>query len=253
MIDIHSHVLPGIDDGAAQLQESLEMLKVAAASGTTDIVATPHANALYPFDEQTVQRAFRTVSAEIGGRIRLHLGCEFRLEYRNLEDAIRCPRKYTINRGRYLLLELPDFIGVATLRAVIQELTRTGIVPVIAHPERNRSLQNRANELALCVKDGCFLQITGQSLLGDFGTRTKRAAEELMNANLVHFIASDAHDCLRRPPNLLLAYQHVVSRYSADFADNVFFRNPAAVLSDDRLPYSQSKPRKTFRLFSMQG
>lgn len=253
MIDIHSHVLPGLDDGATGLEDSLDMLKLAAASGTTDIVATPHANAQYPFDEPAVQSAFRAVSTGIGSRIRLHLGCEFRLEYGNLEDAIRHPRKYTINRGRYLLLELPDFISLTTLQTVIRKLTRTNIVPLLAHPERNRSLQTCVGDLALCVKDGCFIQITAQSLMANFGTRAKRASEQLMNADLVHFIASDAHDCVRRPPNLLPAYQQVASKYGADLADALFIHNPGAVLSDNQLAYNQPKFRKPSRLFSMRA
>lgn len=233
MIDIHSHVLPGVDDGAAGLGESLAMLRLAAASGTKEMVATPHANAQYPFDEAKIESAFRTLSAEMAGEIRLHLGCELRLDYGNLRDALRFPQKYTIDQGRYLLLELPDLIGAATVRSALRELGRAGLVAVIAHPERNRSLQMGMKDLAMCVEEGALLQITGQSVLGVFGNRAQQSAEELLKAGLAHFIASDTHDCKRRTPDLRTAYEHVATRYGAVAAENLFVRNAAAILAHD--------------------
>src|SRR3954465_1293240 len=96
MVDIHSHILPGLDDGAQSMEESVEMLAIAAASGTTDIVATPHANGEFRFEPERIQRLFQDLSGRKNVSIRIHLGCDFHLNYDNLLDAINDPAKYTI-------------------------------------------------------------------------------------------------------------------------------------------------------------
>ena len=232
MIDIHSHILPGLDDGASSLEESLEMLKLAAESGTTDIVATPHASPEYPFDAAAVRRAFDQLSSAGSGILNLHLGCDFHLSFDNLHDALRTPSKYTVNGGRYLLVELPNFISVSIIRDALQKLIDANIWPIITHPERNISLQGKPRELQEWVKDGCFLQLTGQSLLGRFGKEAQRAAQAMMSANLVHVIASDAHDCVKRPPTLSPVREYVTSRYGSAIAERLLVANPGAVLKD---------------------
>jgi len=248
MVDIHSHVLPGLDDGARTVEESLDMLRLAAARGTTDIVATPHANDVFAFDPLRVEETFHDLAERSIGIINLHLGCDFHLNYDNLRDALNDPPKYSVNHGRYLMVELPDLISVSSIRQTLSHLTRAGILPVITHPERNLSLQPNLRALENWVRDGCFLQVTGQSFLGRFGREAQRAAEWLMHAGLVHFVASDAHDCSDRPPDLSGAYKHVASRYGARRADALFIDNPTAVLWGDSIPLF-AKPGKLSRLF----
>lgn len=167
MVDIHSHVLPGLDDGARTTEEALEMLHLAAASGTTDIVATPHANLQFPFDEKPVRSTFDKVSQLSQDFIRLHLGCDFHLSYENLLEILRNPGKFTINQQKYLLVELPDVVSPSTVRTGLRHLLSSRIVPIITHPERNESVQRNLRELEAWRKEGCLLQITGQSLVGD--------------------------------------------------------------------------------------
>jgi protein-tyrosine phosphatase len=251
MIDIHSHVLPGLDDGARDIGESLSMLRLAAASGTTDIVATPHANVEYSFDDQRVTGLFNAVSVLIGDTIRMHFGCDFHLDYRNLRDALENPAKYTINHARYLMVELPDLLAFQTVRQGLSQLIKNGIIPVITHPERNGYFKERTEELQPLVKDGCLLQLTAQSLLGAFGKTAGTVAHQLLDKNLVHFVASDAHDCVRRPPNLAAARDYVTARYGAASAECFFVANPAAALSGKALPNSE-KPWKRSRFFFMR-
>jgi protein-tyrosine phosphatase len=243
VIDIHSHILPMLDDGAQTLEESIQMLKLAAAAGTTDIIATPHANALYSFDELEVRRAFSTLCVSAGLDVRLHLGCELHLNYANLQSVIERPDRYTLNRSRYLLLELPNLFSIDTATQAIQELIRIELIPVIAHPERNMMLQRQIGAVVRWKELGCLMQITAQSLNSGFGAAAKRAAEELMKKRLVDFVASDAHDCIRRPPDLRLAYKHVASTYGAEVAEHCFMRNPAAVLSNGSLSFIAPKAR----------
>lgn len=235
MVDLHSHILPGLDDGAQTLEESLAMLKLAAATGTTDLVATPHANSQFPYDSERVQQTFEDLSTQAGGLIRLHLGCDLHLHFDNLRDVLDNPAKYTINHHQYLMVELPDLIALRSTRRALQKLFECRIVPVITHPERNVSLQSQPSELKAWVADGCLLQITAQSLLGSFGAAAKHSAYRLLRARLVHFVASDAHDLKYRPPDLSVAHRYVTDRYGSDLAHTLFTANPAAALSGQQI------------------
>jgi protein-tyrosine phosphatase len=248
MVDIHSHILPGLDDGAQTIEESVEMLEIAAASGTTDIVATPHANGEFRFDPERVQHLFQDLSDRKGVSINIHLGCDFHLNYDNLLNALEKPTKYTINHHQYLLVELPDLIALAAVKKAITQLVGVGIIPVITHPERNRSLQPELRELQRWTAEGARVQVTAQSFLGRFGPAAQRAADSLMNTNHVHFVASDAHDCVDRIPDLSEAYKYVSARYGMHRADALFVHNPAATLCGNSLLNVESDPkRKTNR------
>ncbi len=249
MVDIHSHILPGIDDGAQSMDESLAMLEVAAASGTTDIVATPHANFSYAYDEQAVDKLIGQLASQAGAAIRIHRGCDFHLNFDNLSNALKTPASYTVNGGRYLMVELPDLASLPVMRTVLDRLLAVRIVPIITHPERNSPLCANLQELQAWVRDGCLLQVTALSFSGRFGPTAQRTTETLMNSGMVHFVASDAHDCIDRTPNLSPAYQHVTQHWGSDFADAVFTHNPMAVVMDEPIFASPPKPaRKASRL-----
>jgi protein-tyrosine phosphatase len=252
MIDLHTHVLPGLDDGAGTLEEGLEMVKLAATKGTTDLVATPHSNSEFPFDEQRIDQAFRGLSALSTGIVNLYRGCDCHLNLHNLEEALVYPAKYTINRSRYLLVELPNFLGPSVVWEQLKALMNARIVPIITHPERNVSLQSGASRLKEWVRGGCLLQVTAQSFLGRFGSEVRHSVESLMNADLVHFVASDAHDCLDRPPNLSEAHAHIASRWGTAKARTLFTDNPAAVISDAPIVRG-SQLKRRFPLFSLSG
>jgi protein-tyrosine phosphatase len=252
MVDIHSHVLPGLDDGAGTLEEGFEMVKLAAANGCTDLVATPHANAQFQFDEHRFEEAFRGLSALSTGVINLYRGCDCHLTLHNLEDALVRPAKYTINGSRYLLVELPDFLGPSVVWEQLNALIQARICPIITHPERNTSLQSDIGHLKRWVQGGCLVQVTGQAFLGHFGSVAQRTVELLMDADLVHFVASDAHDCVHRPPDLSEAHKQVSSRWGRARAGRLFIDNPAAVISDATIVRGrQSRRRMAF--FSLRS
>ena len=242
MVDIHSHILPGLDDGAQTLDETLAMLKLAAESGTTDIVATPHANSQYLYNEQVVDELVATVSAAAGSLIRIHRGCDFHLNFDNLSNALEYPAQYTINSGRYLMVELPDLASLPVMRTVLARLMGVRIVPIITHPERNGPLCQNLSELQSWIRDGCLAQVTAQSFFGRFGGTAQRVAETLMNCGAVHFVASDAHDCRDRTPILAPAYQHVSQTWGKETADALFYDNPTAAIMDE--PIFVTAPRQ---------
>ncbi len=236
MVDIHTHVLPGLDDGARTLETSIEMVRIAAATGTTDLVASPHANLEFRFDPAVADAKLAELAAASNHSIRLHRGCDFHLSYENIEDALQNPRKYTIAGGRYLLVEFPDVLIPRGIEAVFDRMLAAGMAPVITHPERNFLLHARIEQMRAWAAQGCLLQVTAQSFLGRFGAEARGCAEKLMKAGLAHVVASDAHDTEDRPPRLELAYEHVAARWGRARADALFVHNPAAIVADEPLP-----------------
>ena len=186
MIDIHSHILPGLDDGSESLEESVEMLRQAAAAGTSDIVASPHANQDYAFDPLLVERRIGELQAAVGDAPQIHYGCDFHLTLENIDDALRSPGKYSIDHRGYLLVEFSDFLIPKTADQVFARMMQVGLRPIVTHPERNQLLQRRLPELEAWVAQGVHLQVTAQSLMGRFGKTARQFAHELMGRGLVH-------------------------------------------------------------------
>lgn len=251
MIDIHSHVLPGIDDGSPSFEVSVAMLEKAARHGTKAIVASPHSNLEYRWDTARNQQLLKDLKVRNHAPIEVHLGCDFHLSYENIEDSLKNNRKYTIAGGRYLLVEFSDLLIFKNTSDIFGDLLSARMVPVITHPERNTLLQQRLPALQEWVQMGCAIQVTAQSVMGHFGSRAKKFSETLLDAGMVHFIASDAHDLERRPPLLDDCYPIIKKGWGQDSADRLFIENGAAVLADQPLagPCSPRK-RGLFSFFS---
>jgi len=251
VVDIHSHILPGLDDGPKTLEDAVAMVKIAAESGTTDIVATPHANARFTFDSERIDRKIAELQGASGPVPRIHPGCDFHLTFENIQDALAHPSKYTINHKSYLLVEFSDSFIPQTSLDIFSRFQAAGIVPVITHPERNALLQVRIDQLATWVENGALVQVTAQSFLGRFGRTAKHVAIELFDRNLVHFVASDAHDTKHRPPILNDAYAYVAKRWGEKRAESVFVTAPrAAILGEPFDPDYGERPqsrRKWYR------
>jgi protein-tyrosine phosphatase len=232
-VDIHSHVLYGLDDGAKTAEDSVDMLRLAASDGTTDIVATPHANGQYAFDPQLIEQRI----AELSGRapIRIHRGCDFHLQFDNIQDALAHPDKYTVNHRGYLLVEFPDLAIFANTERILSQLLDGGMMPIITHPERNDKLQRRVDDVAKWVEMGCYVQVTAGSCTGTFGKDAKAAADALFKRGLVHFVASDAHDTKGRPPTLSASYASLANRWGEDAIQPLFVDHPRAVLIGEQI------------------
>lgn len=244
MIDIHTHVLPGLDDGPQTIDESLAMLRQAAQAGTTDVAATPHLNNDYSPDADLIEERIQELQAACGPSPRLHYGCDWHLTFENVTALLDQPRRYTLNHGRYLLVELPHWVAPEGLTPVLERLLSVGITPVITHPERHAILRARIDLLQCWVHSGCALQLTAQSLFGHFGRVAKRASWELLSRGLVAAIASDAHDLERRPPDLSQAWRAVESRYGREWAELWMITNPGRMLRDADLSQPAARPRR---------
>ena len=252
MVDIHSHILHGLDDGAKTFEDSLAMVRMAKAAGTTDLVATPHANLTYEFKPDVVEQRLSELREAAGDSApRLHGGCDFHLAFDNIQDALTNPRKYTIGHRNYLLVEFSDLAIFHTTTSVFENLIAAGMIPVITHPERNALLQMRIQSLREWVGMGCLIQVTAQSFLGRWGNAARQFSGELMKQGLVHVVASDGHDTVRRPPVLAEAYRHLADEYGAASADRLFSRNPLAIVEGKPLLPSEPEPvnRRWYRFW----
>jgi protein-tyrosine phosphatase len=250
VIDIHSHVLWGIDDGVRTLDESLAILRDAASAGTADIVATPHANDEFKFDPDLIDSRIAELRSRPEKLPRIHRGCDFHLSASNIEDALRNPAKYTIDGKRYLLVEFPDmFISPAT-EQILGLLAGRGMTPVITHPERNPVLVRDVGRLRGWAERGYLVQVTALSLLDRFGNAARETAWELIESGAAHVVASDAHHPDDRHARLDEAYRAVVARVGEDRAAMLFVVNPGAVVEGFEVMSSLvERPRKWYRFW----
>ncbi len=207
------------------------MLRLAAENGTTDIVASPHANNEFKFDPDLIAGKIEELRGAVNGSIRIHTGCDFHLSYDNIVDSLEHPAKYTINHKRYVLVEFSDLLIPRTTDDLFGQMQSAGMIPIITHPERNMLLQQRLPKLEAWAESGCLLQVTALSLLGRFGKQAKSFSDLLLSKGLAHIVASDAHDTKHRPPLLKEAYEYVARTCGEERADLLFVKNPAATLT----------------------
>lgn len=209
MIDLHAHLLPGIDDGAADLNSALEMARFAVACGTTHMVCTPHLH-LGRYDNSaatiaTALKDFATALADAGIALQISAAAEVRFDSDLMALALagQLPCVGHWQGRQLLLLEFPhSHIPVGAIE-LVRWLMHHGILPLIAHPERNKGLMNRPELLRPFLQLGCPLQVTAGSLAGRFGERAQDLAQRLVLEGQVTVLASDAHNMNVRPPNLL--------------------------------------------------
>jgi protein-tyrosine phosphatase len=230
MIDIHSHILYGLDDGARDQQESLAMLKVAGETGTTDIVATPHSNSQFEYNPGRVDEQIRELNEISNNTPRIHRGCDFHMSVDNVQACLLDHTPFTINGLCYLMVEFADFFVPPSTDDVLRELTDRGIRPVITHPERNPILRDSTARLEAWIGTGCLIQVTAQSLTDRFGRESRDAAWNWLRKGMVHVLASDAHDPVHRPPRLDLAHALVTDKLGSEAADLLLTANPGAII-----------------------
>ena len=249
MVDLHHHLIFGVDDGAPDLQTSVAMVEMAADDGVTHLVATPHANEQFPYDRaahtQRLQQIREALLPGTAAKIRLGLGSDFHLDYDNTVDIGSITRQYAINDGAYLLIELSDTGIPARIDELLYRMRVAGLIPILTHPERNSTLQRSRARLREWMKADMLVQVTANSLTGQFGKVAERIAWELLDKHWAHFVSSDAHDLTRRTPRLSAAYEVVRKRRGEETAQRLFVTNPMAVFEGRALP-PQPEPLGVF-------
>jgi protein-tyrosine phosphatase len=216
MIDIHCHILPGVDDGPKDLEQSLRMAKVAVAEGVTTILATPHFNSKYGNEKLVILEKVKELNDALKQNsipLKILPGQEPRIYGEILEDY-QLGKILTLNNtGKYLFIELPSNHVPRYTERLVYDIQMHEITPVIVHPERNQEIIENPDILYNLVEKGALTQVTASSITGDFGKKVRKFSIQLLENHLSHFIASDAHNVDTRTFKLREAYETVQKEF----------------------------------------
>jgi protein-tyrosine phosphatase len=235
MVDIHCHILPGIDDGSHSWEMTAEMCRMAEADGITHIVATPHSNHQYSYHRDRYTEMLGQLHDSADGKLTFSLGCDFYFSNENVRDALDHPQRYTIGDTQYLLVEFSDYGIPSSVKDDVFALRSRGIVPIITHPERNQVLLKRPETVLALIEQGCLVQVTANAMTGDWGKRSQKMVEWLLERDAIHIIASDAHDNVRRKPIMSEARNAIAKMANRELAESLVIHNPAAIVEGKSL------------------
>jgi protein-tyrosine phosphatase len=235
VIDLHGHLLPGIDDGAANPLVSLAMARMAVAGGVTVQACTPHIMpGVYNNSGRQIRRAVAALQEELdqeGIPLRLVVGADIHI-VPDLVAGLKSGRLLSIADSRYLLVEPPHHVAPAHLDAALFGLMVAGYQPILTHPERLGWIRPRYELIKQLAEHGVWMQITASSLIGAFGREAKYWAERMLIEGLVHILASDCHDCRRRPPNLISGFERARALIGEREATHLVVTRPASILAN---------------------
>jgi protein-tyrosine phosphatase len=259
MIDLHCHILPGLDDGPRSLEESLLMARTAVADGIESLVATPHClEGLYPLSLKVLTAKVNELRAALGQALiplRISPGAEVYLDA-GLAAQWQRQQILTINQQKYFLLELPKVGCPTRIKEILFQLRLRGYRPIFTHLERHAAFQENTALLFDLVRQGALVQLTARSITGHFGTKPREASRRWLSLGLVHFIATDAHSHLERPPLLSLAVGEAAALVGRAMALKMVTTWPEKVLAGESLPEidspwpgSVSPPKRNFFFF----
>ena len=233
-VDLHTHILPGVDDGAQDMTEALELLRMAREDGTSQIVLTPHYRGRYRSNTpQQLRQAFEELTAEaakVFPELKLYLGNEAGIE-RELGDKVAEGRVLSLNDSPYVLLEFDYSCSRTQILDGVMGIISSGYTPIIAHAERYDIFRKNKKLADEVLQVGALIQLNADSILGKGGFREKRCCHRLLKNRQAQFVASDGHDALQRQPVLGEAFRHVSKRYGEEYAWALFRDNADGLLS----------------------
>jgi len=238
MIDLHCHILPGVDDGANSLEDSLAMAEKAVSEGIGHILVTPHhMNGKYLNRKEDVIKATESLQNELNNRginLTLYPGQEVRINGDLLEDIKNHDVLFVDEEERYVLVEFPTLSIPHYTEALFFQLGQKGITPIIVHPERNQEIIDNPNVLLPYIERGALAQLTASSYVGIFGKEIEEFSSKLIEANLVHILASDAHNINGRGFHMKEAYAKLEKNFGSEMSD-YFSNNTKAIFNGDFL------------------
>ena len=256
MIDIHSHILYGIDDGARSLEDSLAMAELAVAEGITHILATPHhKNGKFENYKKDIFQRVERLQMELDNRninLTVFPGQEVRLHGEVLEGIQKDEIVFVDEQKHYLLIEFPTMSIPHYAESLFFQLMQEGIIPVIVHPERNQDIIEDPTILLDFVEKGALAQVTASSYMGVFGKDIAKLSSQLIEANLVHVLASDAHNTRGRAFHMKDAFEKMTKEFGKDKAA-LFQQNAKDIINGDQLivdpPTEIHNKKRFFGLF----
>jgi protein-tyrosine phosphatase len=241
MIDLHCHILPGVDDGARSFAEAVAICRLAAEDGCEAMVATPHQRRgeWWNADRDQLAALADQLQTEVGAGFHVYLGGEVHVDSELLLEIEKLPAAggvLPLAGSRYLLIEFDSNGTPREAIHLVHELAVAGWQPILAHPEFIPWLAADRDLVARLIALGATAQVTAMSVTGEFGRRPQSVTWALLDAGLVHFLASDAHDTRRRPPGLRRACDLIAGRWGEPTARRLAADNPRAVIENRPLP-----------------
>jgi protein-tyrosine phosphatase len=245
MIDIHSHILPGVDDGAKTIEDAIAMAGAAVSEGITKIIATPHhKNGNYENPKQKILQHVGQLNAVLKEQnipLTVLPGQEVRIYGDIVKDYENGELLTLTNESQYIFIEFPSNHVPRYAEQLLFDIQMKGLVPIIVHPERNAEISENPELLYQFVKKGALTQLTAASVAGDFGKKIKKFSLQMIEANLAHFIASDAHNTTNRAFHMREAYGVIEKEFGAGAV--YFFRENAELLVEGKSVYRQQPER----------
>ena len=255
MIDIHSHILPEVDDGSHSLEESIQMCRASADDGVTVMVATPHAHdgVHTTHDPEFLRQKVAELNEQLGGTLRVVIGCELRFTHDIVRQVCETKSAPTIAGGPYVLVEFPHTVVPPGSERPLFELMSNQITPIIAHPERNQMLIAEPERFFPIIEMGALGQMDTGSITGQFGKRVQQAVRVMLEHGLIHFIASDCHNIRNRLPGMSEAVALTAEIVGDEYARAIADANPLAVVEGRPIPSVPNpelpKKKKRWALF----
>ena len=250
MVDFHTHILPGIDDGSRNIEETITLLKEAEENGFDKIILTPH-YLENTYEENEEIRSFlleKVKQCVPQSKLELYLASEIYVTY-NMIELLKEKQASTINKTRYVLFELPMNRKISNLNSVVYGLLENKYIPVIAHPERYKYVQEDPNMLIDLINLGVLFQANFGSLIGIYGNEAKKTVKLLLKSNMIHFMGSDVHMANTIYPQMNRIMKELNKVISEDKIQEITELNPNLVLQNKEIPTEEPQKIKKFGLF----
>lgn len=235
-IDIHCHILPGVDDGSPDMATSLEMLRIAEKNGITHMILTPHHKPMHhnvsPEHNVAYRKRLREAAKDAGIEVKLFSGNEIYYSDETMEELID-GKICSLAGSDYVLVEFHPTNPYKAIQNAVSRVQAAGFIPIIAHVERYSDIVAHPSRVKDLIEMGSFIQVNASSIMGKYGFGISHFTKKLLKEELVHFVASDAHDTGRRAPNLLDCRNYVERKYGEDYGKKLFFTNPANVIRNE--------------------
>ena len=242
MIDIHSHILPGLDDGAESLEEAIEMARIAESEGIEKIVATPHLfRDIYRYDDLSIiekkKKELNNVLAAKRIRVEILAGAEVHICHNLINEVTKHRRALSLNKSSYMCVEFPSDHVFSGAKELFFELMSEEVIPIIAHPERNSVFVRNPLLLNELIQMGALAQANSHSFTGIYGRETEEAAFHFIELNLIHIVGSDSHNIKSLAPRLIETVKKIKALKGEEMARALVCDNPMAVIENREIPF----------------